>query len=72
MKRLAAAAVVLCLAAVTAACGGNADSSAGGVFTTIDALKPGIDANAPINPYNPKGNAFGDTTPSGSGGPRTI
>ncbi|MFF5248543.1 ABC transporter substrate-binding protein [Streptosporangium sp. NPDC000095] len=61
MKRLAAVAVSLCLAAATAACGGNADSSAGSagdVFTTIDALKPGIDANAPVNPYNPKGNAF--------------
>ncbi|WP_433359107.1 ABC transporter substrate-binding protein [Streptosporangium sp. CA-115845] len=61
MKRLVAAAASLCLAAVTAACGGGADSSASvgsAVFTTIDALKPGIDANAPINPYNPKGNAF--------------
>lgn len=58
MKRLAAAAVSLCLAAGAAACGSGGDSSAGGVFTTIDALKPGIDANAPINPYNPKGNAF--------------
>ncbi|GAA3040906.1 ABC transporter substrate-binding protein [Streptosporangium longisporum] len=68
MKRTAAAAASLCLAAVTAACGGGAGNTpgaaggagnpAGAVFTTIDALKPGIDANAPINPYNPKGNAF--------------
>ncbi|MFI6457120.1 ABC transporter substrate-binding protein [Streptosporangium amethystogenes] len=64
MKRLVAAAVSLCLAALTAACGGGADgadssaSVGSAVFTTIDALKPGIDANAPINPYNPKGNTF--------------
>ncbi|MFF5205649.1 ABC transporter substrate-binding protein [Streptosporangium sp. NPDC000396] len=59
MKRLAAVAASLGLAAVTA-CGGAGGKSAesGDLYTTIDALKPGIDANAPINPFNPKGNAF--------------
>ncbi|MFC7642287.1 ABC transporter substrate-binding protein [Streptosporangium lutulentum] len=60
MKRLAVVAVLIAL--TTAACGGGAGggsaASDGGVYTTIDALKPGLDANAPINPYNPKGNAF--------------
>ncbi|SDG28231.1 peptide/nickel transport system substrate-binding protein [Sinosporangium album] len=60
MKRLAAVAALLGLAAVTAcsAGNGNSSSSGGGLYTTIDALKPGLDVNAPINPYNPKGNAF--------------
>ncbi|GII91548.1 ABC transporter substrate-binding protein [Sinosporangium siamense] len=60
MKRLAAVAALLGLAAMTACSGGGntGNSSGGGVYTTIDALKPGLDVNAPINPYNPKGNAF--------------
>lgn len=60
MKRLAAVVASLGLATVTACAGGAGDTAAGGggTYTTIDALKPGIDANAPINPYNPKGNAF--------------
>ncbi|GIN01283.1 ABC transporter substrate-binding protein [Planomonospora venezuelensis] len=63
MKRLAAVAALLSLAAVTAcSSGGGAGArpagGGGGVYTTIDGLRPGIDANAPINPYNPKGNAF--------------
>ncbi|GAA3446677.1 hypothetical protein GCM10018955_61150 [Planomonospora venezuelensis] len=54
---------MLSLAAVTAcSSGGGAGArpagGGGGVYTTIDGLRPGIDANAPINPYNPKGNAF--------------
>ncbi|GAA2874647.1 ABC transporter substrate-binding protein [Streptosporangium fragile] len=62
MKRLAAALALLGLAAVTACSSGTGGRSAsgggGGVYTTVDAIKPGIDVNAPINPYNPKGNAF--------------
>ncbi|MEV7014015.1 ABC transporter substrate-binding protein [Streptosporangium sp. NPDC051022] len=60
MKRFAVVAALLGLTTVTA-CGGIGDRSAavdGGLYTTVDALKPGIDANAPINPYNPKGNTF--------------
>ncbi|WP_327085265.1 ABC transporter substrate-binding protein [Nonomuraea sp. NBC_01738] len=30
----------------------------GGLFTTIDVNRPGIDASAPANPFNPKGNSF--------------
>lgn len=62
MKRLAAVTALLGLAAVTACAGGTGGGAAtdggGGLYTTVDALKPGIDANAPINPFNPKGNAF--------------
>jgi peptide/nickel transport system substrate-binding protein len=50
---------LLCLAAVSA-CGLGGSGSAGGagLYTTIDGDKPGIDASAPMNPYNPKGNSF--------------
>ncbi|AWS43139.1 ABC transporter substrate-binding protein [Streptosporangium sp. 'caverna'] len=60
MKRLAVVAVLLALTSATACGGGGGGSTAdrNGLYTTIDALKPGLDANAPINPYNPKGNAF--------------
>ncbi|MBG0830337.1 hypothetical protein HS041_21460 [Planomonospora sp. ID67723] len=53
MKRPAAAAALLGLAAVTARSGSPGDGhgdGGGGVYTTIDGLRPGIDANAPINP----------------------
>lgn len=66
MKRLAAVVALLGLAAGVTACsgGGTTNKSAsgggggGGLFTTIDVNRPGIDASAPANPYNPKGNAF--------------
>ncbi|ACZ88449.1 ABC transporter substrate-binding protein [Streptosporangium roseum] len=67
MKRLAAVAALLGLAAVTACSGSTGDKpaasggsggSGGGLYTTIDGLKPGLDVNGPINPWNPKGNAF--------------
>ncbi|MGI5271004.1 ABC transporter substrate-binding protein [Nonomuraea sp. CA-218870] len=65
MKRLAAVVTLLGLTAVTACSGGgttNQSSSGGGggggLFTTIDVNRPGIDASAPANPYNPKGNSF--------------
>ncbi len=59
MKRLAAITALVTLATVTAACGtGDDERAAGPVYTTIDGEKPGIDASAPINPYNPKGNSF--------------
>ncbi|WP_068923400.1 ABC transporter substrate-binding protein [Planobispora rosea] len=62
MKRLAAAAVLLSLAAVTACGSGTTENGSagggGGLFTTIDVNRPGIDPNAPANPYNPKGNSF--------------
>ncbi|GII01412.1 ABC transporter substrate-binding protein [Planobispora takensis] len=63
MKRLAAVAALLSLAAVTACSsattpGTSSGGGGGGVYTTIDGLRAGIDANAPINPFNPKGNAF--------------
>ncbi|MFF0311505.1 ABC transporter substrate-binding protein [Streptosporangium sp. NPDC004379] len=65
MKRLAAVAALLGLAAVTA-CSGNTDNKSaaggtgggGGLYTTIDGTKPGLDVNGPINPWSPKGNAF--------------
>ncbi|GIH80252.1 hypothetical protein Plo01_66810 [Planobispora longispora] len=55
--------MLLSLAAVTACSSGSTtgDKSAGGgggLFTTIDVNRPGIDPNAPANPYNPKGNSF--------------
>ncbi|MFG1752420.1 ABC transporter substrate-binding protein [Streptosporangium sandarakinum] len=65
MKRLAAVAALLGLAAVTACSGNTGDKPAaggagggGGLYTTIDGNKPGLDVNGPINPWNPKGNSF--------------
>ncbi|MFG3439483.1 ABC transporter substrate-binding protein [Nonomuraea sp. NPDC047897] len=62
MKRLAAAVTLLGLATVTACSGGSTNQSGsgggGGLFTTIDVNRPGIDASAPANPFNPKGNVF--------------
>jgi peptide/nickel transport system substrate-binding protein len=63
MKRLAAVVALAGLAAVTACSGGGTTNQSGsggggGLFTTIDVNRPGIDANAPANPYNPKGNSF--------------
>lgn len=63
MKRLAAVVTLASLAAVTACSGGGTTNQSGsggggGLFTTIDVNRPGIDANAPANPYNPKGNSF--------------
>ncbi|MEU0566106.1 ABC transporter substrate-binding protein [Nonomuraea sp. NPDC005983] len=63
MKRLAAVVALLGLATVTAACSGGSTKTSGsggggGLFTTIDVNRPGIDASAPANPYNPKGNSF--------------
>lgn len=62
MKRLAAAVTLLGLATVTACSGGSTTQSGsgggGGLFTTIDVNRPGIDASAPANPFNPKGNVF--------------
>ncbi|WP_113705057.1 ABC transporter substrate-binding protein [Nonomuraea lactucae] len=61
MKRLAAVVALLGLATGTACSGGSTDpsgSGGGGLFTTIDVTRPGIDANAPANPFNPKGNVF--------------
>lgn len=62
MKRLAAAVALLGLATLTACSGGSTDQSGaaggGGLFTTIDVSRPGIDAGAPANPFNPKGNVF--------------
>lgn len=59
MKRtaLAAASAVGMLATlgVTAGCTDSSASDSGGVFTAIQTT---IDANAPINPYNEKTNAF--------------
>ncbi|WP_327582777.1 ABC transporter substrate-binding protein [Nonomuraea sp. NBC_00507] len=63
MKRLAAVVAVLGLAAATAACSGGPTKSGGsggggGLFTTVDVLKPGLDASGPANPWAPKGNSF--------------
>ncbi|SDJ75345.1 peptide/nickel transport system substrate-binding protein [Nonomuraea maritima] len=62
MKRLAAVVALLGLATTTAACSAGTDDSAGPgggrIFTTIDASRPGLDASAPANPWNPKGNSF--------------
>ncbi|NUW34012.1 ABC transporter substrate-binding protein [Nonomuraea sp. SMC257] len=63
MKRLAAAAALLGLAATVTACSGGSTNKSGsggggGLFTTIDVNRPGLDASAPANPYNPKGNSF--------------
>ncbi|MEV4289985.1 ABC transporter substrate-binding protein [Nonomuraea bangladeshensis] len=66
MKRLAAVVTLLGLAAATAACSGGstnksgdaAGGGGGGLFTTIDVNRPGLEASAPANPYNPKGNSF--------------
>ncbi|NUR85768.1 MAG: ABC transporter substrate-binding protein [Nonomuraea sp.] len=64
MKRLAAVVALLGLATATAACSGGAPQKTGsgggggGLFTAIDVNRPGIDASAPANPYNPKGNSF--------------
>ncbi|MEU7913160.1 ABC transporter substrate-binding protein [Microbispora bryophytorum] len=62
MKRLTAVAALLSLAAVAACSGGgtngNSTGGGGGVYTTVDLNKPSLDVNAPINPWNPKGNAF--------------
>jgi peptide/nickel transport system substrate-binding protein len=65
MKRLAAVVTLLGLATATAACSGGSTNKpggsgggGGGLFTTIDVNRPGLDATAPANPYNPKGNSF--------------
>jgi peptide/nickel transport system substrate-binding protein len=61
MKRLAAVVALLGLATVTACSGGSpsqSGSGGGGLFTTIDVLKPGLDPSGPINPWAPKGNSF--------------
>ncbi|MFI7699783.1 ABC transporter substrate-binding protein [Nonomuraea sp. NPDC049480] len=64
MKRLAAVVAVLGLATATAACSGGTTnrsgggSGGGGLFTTVDVLKPGLDASGPANPWAPKGNSF--------------
>ncbi|MER5999552.1 ABC transporter substrate-binding protein [Nonomuraea angiospora] len=64
MKRLAAVVALLGLATATAACSGGSTNSSGGsgggggLFTTIDVLKPGLDASGPANPWAPKGNSF--------------
>ncbi|MFG1702094.1 ABC transporter substrate-binding protein [Nonomuraea sp. M3C6] len=63
MKRLAAVVALVGLATATAACSGGATNSSGGsggggLFTTIDVTRPGLDASAPANPWNPKGNTF--------------
>jgi len=50
-----AAALVVALSA--AGCGDSKPQTAGGTYTTVDAGHA-IDASAPINPYNGKGNAF--------------
>jgi peptide/nickel transport system substrate-binding protein len=60
MKRIAAIFVVVAALATATACGGTSGAGSGadgGVYTTIDGSKQ-IDATAPINPFNPKGNAF--------------
>ncbi|MER6508533.1 ABC transporter substrate-binding protein [Nonomuraea sp. NPDC001636] len=65
MKRLAAVVALLGLATATAACSGGTNNKSGGssgggggLFTTIDVNRPGLEATAPANPYNPKGNSF--------------
>jgi peptide/nickel transport system substrate-binding protein len=65
MKRLAAVVTLLGLATATAACSGGSTNTSGsggggggGLFTTIDVTRPGLEATAPANPYNPKGNSF--------------
>lgn len=65
MKRLAAVVALLGLATATAACSGGTTNKSGGsggggggLFTTIDVNRPGLEASAPANPYNPKGNSF--------------
>lgn len=64
MKRLAAVVALLGLAAGVTACSGSetptksGSGGGGGLFTTIDVNRPGIDASAPANPFNPKGNSF--------------
>ncbi|MEO3867725.1 ABC transporter substrate-binding protein [Nonomuraea sp. B12E4] len=62
MKRLAAVVAMVSLATATAACSGGTNTSGGpgggGLFTTIDVTRPGLDASAPANIWNPKGNAF--------------
>ncbi|MEV1249257.1 ABC transporter substrate-binding protein [Nonomuraea sp. NPDC050022] len=62
MKRLAAVVALLGLATATACSSGSTNKSSsgggGGLFTTIDVNRPGLDASAPANPYNPKGNSF--------------
>ncbi|MFI6598372.1 ABC transporter substrate-binding protein [Nonomuraea sp. NPDC050536] len=63
MKRLAAVVALLGMATATAACSGGSTGKSpsgggGGLFTAIDVNRPGIDASAPANPYNPKGNSF--------------
>jgi len=53
-----AAAAALSVALAAAGCGDSKpQSSGGGTYTTIDGFHA-IDAQAPINPYNGKGNAF--------------
>ncbi|WP_188186799.1 ABC transporter substrate-binding protein [Nonomuraea sp. SYSU D8015] len=62
MKRLAAVVALLGMATATAACSGGSTnrsgSGGGGLFTTVDVLKPGLDASGPANPWAPKGNSF--------------
>ncbi|TMR09660.1 ABC transporter substrate-binding protein [Nonomuraea turkmeniaca] len=64
MKRLAAVVALLGLATATAACSGGptnksgGSGSGGGLFTTIDVTRPGLDASGPANPWAPKGNSF--------------
>ncbi|NRQ33451.1 ABC transporter substrate-binding protein [Nonomuraea sp. NN258] len=65
MKRVAAVVALLGLATATAACSGGTPNKSGGsggggggLFTTVDVTRPGLDASAPANPYNPKGNSF--------------
>ncbi|MFG1966565.1 ABC transporter substrate-binding protein [Nonomuraea sp. NPDC049028] len=62
MKRLAAVVALLGLATATACSSGSTNKSSsgggGGLFTTIDVNRPGLEASAPANPYNPKGNSF--------------
>ncbi|MCG5218516.1 ABC transporter substrate-binding protein [Streptosporangium soli] len=61
MKRVAAVMALLSLAAATACSGStgtNNSAAGGGVYTTIDGFKPGLDVNGPFNPYHPKANAF--------------
>ncbi|HET6213828.1 MAG TPA: ABC transporter substrate-binding protein [Micromonosporaceae bacterium] len=57
-RSLVAVAATLAVALTAAGCGDSKPkSSGGGTFTTIDA-NHAIDPQAPINPYNGKGNAF--------------
>ncbi len=60
MKRFAAIVALAGIATATACSttGKSGSAGSGGVYTTIDGAKQ-IDATAPINPFNPKGNTFG-------------